>query len=184
MGDLTDTLLAWSQSTKAQRDRVIASLYEELRCHAARQLRGENGIDVQPTILINETYMRLINVSRMDFNGRAHFLALAGKIMRDVLIDQARSKRAQKRDYRVETILTNSIESKELPVLNILEWDSLLNALEQIDPIYVRIFESRIFSEMTFDEIAVSLELSTSTIKRKWRVAVAWLKNQLDESGG
>jgi len=91
MSDITEILQNWSSQPEAERGRVVAALYEDLRKNAANHLRRESGvIELQPTSLVNEAYLRLLKVNKMDMTGRAHFFGLAGRIMREILVDEAR----------------------------------------------------------------------------------------------
>lgn len=176
MNDITEILQNWSRQSESERGRVIAALYEELRRNAANHLRHESGvIELQPTSLVNEAYMRLLKVNKMDLAGRSHFFGLAGRIMREILVDEARRLTAKKRDQGLNTRFTGDIVGKDMPLIDILAVDELLNELETIDPLYVELFEARAFAGMTIEEAAQALDLSPSTVKRKWKVAMAWL---------
>lgn len=176
MSDVTQILQNWSNESSEERGRVIAALYDELRRNAANHLRGERGvIELQPTSLVNEAYMRLIKIDRIDIQGRSHFMGLAGRIMREVLVDEARHLRAKKRDHGLQTRLTGDFLGNETPLSDILHVDELLTELESIDPVFVQLFEARAFAGMTIEETAVALGMSSSTVKRKWKVVVAWL---------
>ncbi|MCR9279363.1 MAG: ECF-type sigma factor [Pseudomonadaceae bacterium] len=183
MSDVTQILQNWSNESEADRGRVIAAMYDELRRNAAAHLRNERHGDLQPTSLVNEAYMRLINITRIDLKGRNHFLGLAGRIMREILVDEARRLRAAKRDHGLQTRFTGEHVGNDMPITDILELDELLSALEEIDPIYVKLFEARAFAGMTIEEAAEVLEMSPSTVKRKWKVALAWIKEHTDASG-
>ncbi|MGI9327724.1 MAG: ECF-type sigma factor [Pseudomonadales bacterium] len=179
MSDVTQILRNWSKESEHGRGQVVAALYDELRRNAARHLNGESAsADLQPTVLVNEAYMRLVNINRIDLSGRTHFFGLAGKIMREILVDQARRMRAKKRDVALQTQFADDIVSDDLPVSDILELDEVLKGLEAIDPVYVQLFEARAFAGLTIEETAETLGMSTATVKRKWKVAVAWIKEQ------
>lgn len=177
MSDVTQILLNWSKGSKDQRGQVVAALYDELRRNAGRHISNESDrFDVQPTMLVNEAYLRLVNIDRIDLSGRAHFLGLAGKIMREILVDQARRMRAKKRDVELNTQFDDDIVSNDIPLSDVLELDEILKGLEAVDPVYVQLFEARAFAGMTIEETAETLGLSTSTVKRKWKIALAWIK--------
>ncbi len=183
MGDITHILLNWSSESKDRRGRVIAALYAELRRSAAAHLRGERDGDLQPTALVNEAYLRLVNIDRMNLDGRQHFLGLAGRVMREILVDEARRQTAKKRDRGLKTRFTGEHASDDVPVVDILQIDGLLNRLAEIEPVYVDLFEARAFAGMTIDETSALLNLSPSTVKRKWKAAVAWLNEQTGDAG-
>lgn len=181
MSDVTNILQNWSNESSEERGRVVAVLYDELRRNAANHLRGERGVvELQPTSLVNEAYMRLIKIDRIDLQGRSHFMGLAGRIMREVLVDEARHLRAKKRDHGLQTRFTGDILGNDTPLTDILYVNELLTDLEAIDPEFVRIFEARAFAGMTIEETATEMGMSSSTVKRKWKVVLAWLKEKAD----
>ena len=182
MSDITEILQNWSNESSDDRGRVIAAMYDELRRNAAAHLRNERHADLQPTSLVNEAYMRLINITRIDLKGRNHFLGLAGRIMREILVDEARRMRAAKRDHGLQTRFTGEHVGSDMPISDILELDEMLTALEEIDPIYVKLFEARAFAGMTIEEAADVLDMSPSTVKRKWKVALAWIREHADSA--
>lgn len=181
MSDVTNILQNWSNESSEERGRVVAALYDELRRNAANHLRGERGVvELQPTSLVNEAYMRLIKIDRIDLQGRSHSMGLAGRIMREVLVDEARHLRAKKRDHALQTRFTGEILGDNTPLNDILYVNELLTDLEEIDPQFVRLFEARAFAGMTIEETAIELGMSSSTVKRKWKVVLAWLKEKAD----
>ncbi len=177
MNDVTQILLNWSNESHDDRGQVVAALYDDLRRNAAQHINKDgNRPDLQPTLLVNEAYMRLVNINRIDLAGRTHFFGLAGKIMREILVDEARKLRAKKRDIALQTQFEDDVVNDDLPVSDILELDEILNGLEEVDPTYVQLFEARAFAGMTIEEAAEALGMSTATVKRKWKVTVAWIK--------
>ncbi|MEM1437336.1 MAG: ECF-type sigma factor [Pseudomonadota bacterium] len=184
MSDITEILQNWSDESSEDRGRVISALYDELRRNAAAHLRRERHAELQPTSLVNEAYLRLIQIDRIDLKGRTHFLGLAGRIMREILVDEARRMQAKKRDRGLQTRLTGEHAGADLPITDLLQLDELLNELEAIDPVYVKLFEARAFAGMTIEEAAEVLELSPSTVKRKWKVALAWIQDHVGTSSG
>ncbi len=179
MTDVTQILLNWSNESEAERGAVVAALYDDLRRSAAAQLSRESGgLDLQPTLLVNEAYMRLVNINRMDLDGRTHFMGLAGRVIREVLVDHARRMRAKKRDIGLQTQFDEEVINDDLPVSDILHLDEVLNRLEAVDPLYVQLFEARAFAGMTIPECAQSLGISPETVKRKWSVLMAWIHEQ------
>ncbi len=177
MTEVTRVLLNWSNESADERGKVVAALYQELRGRARGQInRDGNSLGLQPTVLVNEAYMRLVKINQINLNGRTHFLRLSGRVMREVLIDEARHLRAKKRDLALQTQLTGDFANHDSPVLDVLEIDEILKGLESIDPLYVQLFEMRVFAGMTIAETAAALDISTASVKRKWKVAVAWVK--------
>lgn len=179
MDDVTQILANWSRASPEAKGRVVAALYEELRRGAARHLRGEVQVDLQPTALVSEAYVRLVRVNRMDLAGRTHFFGLAGRLMREVLVDEARRMRAQKRDRGLETRLTGDHLGSGVAVGDLVEVDDLITRLRRIDPVYADLVDARVFAGLTLEEAAAALDLPLGTAKRKWRVATTWLKEQL-----
>jgi len=177
--DVTGILQNWANVSDEARGQVVAAMYDELRNNAQRHLSRENRMqELQPTLLVHEAYLRLVKASNVDLQGRTHFLGLAGRVMRQILVDEARRFSAGKRDRALQTRLTGEHGSDEPAVHDIIELNDLLDGLEEVDPQYVKIFEARAFAGMTFTECADALEISVSSVKRKWKIALAWLKEQ------
>ena len=178
-GDVTRILQNWSNASDAARGEVVSAMYDELRKNAQNHLRNEHRMEeLQPTLLVHEAYLRLVKASNVDISGRTHFLGLAGRIMRQILVDEARRFSAGKRDRALQTRLTGEHAGNTPELVDILELSELLDGLEEVDPMYVQIFESRAFAGMTFEECAEALDISVSSVKRKWKIALAWLKEQ------
>lgn len=177
--DVTEILKNWAEASEAARGEVVSAMYEELRNNAQNHLRKEHRMnELQPTLLVHEAYLRLMKASNVDISGRTHFLGLAGRIMRQILVDEARRFNAGKRDRALQTRLTGEHESDAPAVHDIIELSELLDGLEEVDPLYVQIFEARAFAGMTFEECATALDMSVSSVKRKWKIAAAWLEEQ------
>ena len=180
-GDATQLLDAWRGGDQAARDRLIALLYSELRAIAARQFGNERrGHTLQPTALVNEAYQRLAALDRIDWQSRAHFLSVAARLMREILIDHARRRNAAKSDggERV-TLFTN------LPVqdrtLDALDLDQALQDLERIAPDKAKVVELRFFGGLSIQETAEVMQLSPATVKRYWQTARIWLFDALSQ---
>lgn len=180
MSDVTEILINWSKASEQDRGDVVEALYVDLRQQARRHLAGESKVDLQPTSLVNEAYLRLVQVSRMDLGGRTHFFGLAGRIMREVLIDEARRAGAQKRDRSLETRLTGEAAGLGVELGAVVELEQLLGRLGDIDPLLVRLVEARVFAGLTMEETAAHLELPLGTAKRKWKLAMAWLREEAE----
>jgi RNA polymerase sigma factor (TIGR02999 family) len=146
---------------------------------AERQLRGMRGQTLQPTALVHEAWLKMVDTDR-DFQSRSHFLGVAAKAMRSVLVDHVRKKRTGKRggDAR-HTPLDETVAFLESGEVDLIDLDMALGDLEKLDPNLVRWVEMRFFSGMTHDEIAAVEGCSTSTIERGWRVARARLRKTL-----
>jgi len=178
---VTALLTDWSRGDSAALDQLLPLVYAELRRIAARQLRGERANHtLQPTALVHEVYMRLVDQREVDWQGRAHFLGVVARVMRRILVDHARRHGARKRGDGVQCVpiddLTDIAAAPDVPVLAL---DLALARLESIDPGLARIVELRAFGGLTIDEAAHVLRVSPSTAKREWRTAKAWLNQQL-----
>jgi RNA polymerase sigma factor (TIGR02999 family) len=182
-GDATSLLARWSQGERAALDEVVQLLYQQMHQIAARELRGERSLTIQPTVLVNEVYLRLLHLNRIDWNDRAHFLAMCARITRQTLVDEARRRSAGKRDNRLEVTLTGDFGAAATDVFDIIEVDELLSQLAGFDGDAARVIELRIFGGLSIEEAAAQLTMSGSTVSRKWRVGKAWIARQLGVAG-
>lgn len=179
--DVTALLDDWSRGNESALDQLLPLVYMELRRMAARQLRQERaGHTLQPTALVHEVYLRLVDQRRVDWQHRAHFFGVAAQIMRRILVDHARRRAAGKRGEGVRCLSLDDAQdvaaSNELPVL---AFDRALDRLQQVDPGLARIVELRAFGGLTIEDAAHVLKVSPSTVKRDWRTAKAWLNREL-----
>jgi RNA polymerase sigma factor (TIGR02999 family) len=161
--------------------RLLPLVYGELRRLAEKYLRGERaGHTLQPTALVHEAYIRLVEQTGATFNDRAHFFAVAARAMRHIIVDHARGKRAARRGggHRRQP-LERALALSEQPDAYLLALDESLQRLAQIDPQAARIVELRFFGGMTVDEIAEVLEISARTVKRDWGMAKGWLHREI-----
>ena len=180
--DVTLVLQDWANVSDEVRGQIVGIMYEELRRNAQNHLRSEHRMhELQPTLLVHEAYLRLVKANSVNISSRAHFLGIAGRIMRQVLVDEARRFSSGKRDRGLQTRFTGDHENGTPDTLDILILSELLDGLEAIDPLYVQIFEARAFGGLTFEECATTLEISVSSVKRKWKIALAWLMEQYEE---
>jgi RNA polymerase sigma factor (TIGR02999 family) len=181
----TILLQSWRDGDVGARDRLIALAWPELSAIARRQLAGERaGHTLQPTALVNEAYLRLSGLDRIDWQDRVHFVRLAARIMREVLVDHARRRAADKRDGGQKVSLT-VLEGSGEAVLNedvdAALLDDALTRLAQVDPVRAQVVELRYFGGLNIEEAAEAMELSPATVKRHWVVARAWLYDALAE---
>lgn len=158
-------------------DAMFPLIYEELRRLARRQLRREAvGHTLSTTALVHEAYLRLVDQTRVDWRGRAHFLGVAAKAMRRILIDHARRHRRQKRGGRLERVPLDRIELSVGERAQVLvDLDEALQRLAQVDARQARVVECRFFGGMTEEETAAALGISLRTTKRDWAKARSWL---------
>jgi RNA polymerase sigma factor (TIGR02999 family) len=182
---VTALLGEWSRGNEGALNQLLPLVYAELRRMAARQLRRErSNHTLQPTALVHEVYLRLVDQRQVDWQDRAHFLGVAARVMRRILVDHARRHGARKRGDGVQCVSLGVVEepaaSSDLPVLAL---DQVLSRLETADPDLARIVELRAFGGLTIDEAAHVLKVSPSTAKRDWRTARAWLHRELGSDG-
>lgn len=163
---------------------LSATTYAELRALAGRYLAGRSGHTLQPTALVNEAYLKLNRRDADAFQSREHFLAVAARTMRHILVDYARAKAADKRDGGVRTTLSHvAVEGPEAD-LDLVALDDALTALAELNARHARVVELRFFAGMTAEEIARVLEVSVATVERDWKKARAWLVVRLGENEG
>jgi RNA polymerase sigma factor (TIGR02999 family) len=178
--DVTGLLLAWSDGEESARDQLITAVYEELKRTASRHLRSErDDHSLAPTALVHETYVKLVDQHRVHWQNRAHFFAIAARVMRRVLVDHARTRAAAKRGKGV-TIPLDSDHDVAVPVnADVLALDVALDTLAAMDERQSRIVELRYFAGLTVEETAATLDISPITVKRDWAHARAWLFREL-----
>ncbi len=172
-------IAAWRTGDQGARDKLFERLYTELRKISAVLLRGEGDISLATGDLVNEATMRVINTELIEFNDKAHFLALSARTMRRVLIDHARKNKSNKRQHQKVTLITEIVGVQG--AVDIQHLEKALIRLKVINPERAKIVEMRYYGGMTIDEIAEVMDCSSSTIKRDWRVSRAWLLQALDE---
>jgi RNA polymerase sigma-70 factor, ECF subfamily len=165
-------------------DRLLPVVYGELRRLAAAYLRGERpGHTLQPTALVHEAYVRLINQKQIDWTNRAQFIGIAAVMMRRILVNHARDRIAGKRGGGAEHVpLTLAGEGIGAPEVNLLDLHDALTDLSESDPRKGRIVELKFFGGLTTEEIAETLDVSVATVERDWKFARAWLYRAV--SGG
>jgi RNA polymerase sigma factor (TIGR02999 family) len=163
---------------------LLPLVYDELRRIARRYLQGERvGHTLQSTALVNEAYMRMVAQDLPEWQNRAHFFAVAAQLMRQILVDHARSHRASKRGGNFHKVTLT--EAEQLPVatdVNILALDDALKNLAEMDPQQCRVVELKFFAGLSIEDTAEVLGISASTVKRAWVTARAWLYRELDRS--
>jgi RNA polymerase sigma factor (TIGR02999 family) len=182
-GELTMLLHRLAAGDESSRARLAELVYGELRALAGHQLRGMQGHTLQPTALVHEAWLKLAG-GDAQFANRQHFLGVAAKAMRSVLVDHIRRKRADKRGGGAEhTPLDETVAFLEAGEVDLLDLDDALADLETDDPVLARVVEMRFFSGMTNKEIAAVEGCSESTIERGWRLARARLRERLAGGG-
>jgi len=185
--EITTLLKAWSGGDAAALERLTPLVYSELRRLAHGYMQHERaGNTLQATALVNEAYMRLVDVAGIAWQDRAHFLAISANIMRRVLIEAARARAAAKRGGKMVRVdRPSAVDLDRLPAAGsnraaeLCALDDALNALSQIDPRRAQVVELRFFGGLTVEETAHLLKVSPQTIMRDWKLARAWLARQL-----
>ena len=182
--DVTRLLIDWSNGREAAREELMPLVYGELKRLAGSRLRGERADHtLQPTALVNEVYLRLVDQDRVRWRNRAHFFAIAARLMRRVLVDHARRQRAAKRGgVRHQVTLDEAVSPVAELTLDLVALDDALLALAELDSALARLVEVRFFGGLTIEETAEALSVSPATVKREWATARAWLHNRLEGS--
>lgn len=165
--------------------QLIRLVYDDFHARAERYMRGERrDHTLQPTALVNEAYMRLMQDQAVDFQSRAHFFATASIIMRRILVDHARTRAAGKRPEGKQKVELNDFLAAQNPRLDqMLILDEALTRLAAMDPRQARLVEMMYFGGLTEEEAAAVLGISTRTVKRDWASARAWLQSELNKPG-
>ena len=180
--DVTALLSAWRRGDTAARDQLVRLVYPELRAAADRQLRAERaGHTLQPPALVNEAYLRLSGIDRIDWQDRSHFVRMAARLMREILVDHARRRDAAKRDGGQRITLTGLEVADADDALDVVGLDAALARLERLDPDKGRVIELRYFGGLTVEETAEAMAISPATVAQHWQAARAWLHDALRE---
>jgi RNA polymerase sigma-70 factor (ECF subfamily) len=178
--EVSRLLSAWSAHDPAARDALMPIVYAELRRLAHAYMRRERaGHTLQTTALVNEAYLRLVDVERMEWRGRGHFFAMAATLMRRILVDHARDRARDKRGGRVEFTSLGDKATAPASNVDVLALDEALDRLAALDQHQSQIVELRFFGGLTIEETADALGISPATVKRDWTWAKAWLHQQL-----
>jgi RNA polymerase sigma factor (TIGR02999 family) len=185
--DITQLLLAWRSGAGASDEALLAAVYAELHRQAARAMRREAGDHtLQPTALVHEAYLRLVDQRRVEWRNRAHFFGIAAQMMRRILVDHARSRDAAKRGGGAVPVTLTDVDAAaggtSDDAVEVLALHDALERLAALDPDQARVVELRYFGGMSIEETAEAMSISPATVKREWAVARAWLKRELSAS--
>jgi len=184
---ITQLLIAWSDGRREALENLVPLVYEDLRSMAARYMQREPaGHALQPTALVHEAYMRLIDQRQVKWRNRAHFFGVAAGMMRRILVDQARLRRAEKRGGGWErvTLVGDEVAVDGPNQVDVLALRESLERLAAFDPQQERIVELRYFGGLTIEEAAEVVGISEVTVVREWTIAKAWLRADLSEQSG
>jgi RNA polymerase sigma-70 factor (ECF subfamily) len=177
--EVTLLLAEWANGNQQALDELTPLVYRELRQLAASYLRKERlGHTLQPTALVHEAYVRLVDQANPNWQSRSHFFGVAARLMRQILVDHARRKQAGKRAV-IKVPLDEAVGRQPERSRDLMALDSGLNALEKLDPRKCKAVELRYFGGLSMEEIAKALEVSTITVRRDLRMAEAWLHQEM-----
>jgi RNA polymerase sigma factor (TIGR02999 family) len=182
---ITILLHQFAAGDKSAIDRLVPLVYPELKRLARNYMRNENpGHTLQPTALVHQAYMRLVKQDQPDFRSRAHFLGVAAHIMRQILIDHARIRDAEKRGGRAAKLSLEGLDVASTRPALVLAIDEALTQLTRTDPVKGQLIEMRFFGGLTAEESAEVLNIQVTEVRRHLRVAQAWLLRELDPDFG
>jgi RNA polymerase sigma-70 factor, ECF subfamily len=179
--EITERLIAWGAGDRAALDQLLPVVYQELRRMAGNYLRQENpGHTLQPTALVHEAWLRLIDQARVDWRNRGQFFGVAAQMMRRILVDHAKSKHREKRGGDAARLsLDEALNLSRERAADLLALDDALDELTRVDERKGRVVELRYFGGFSVEETARILEVSPETVMRDWKVAKAWLYQQI-----
>jgi len=178
--DVTRLLNRWQDGEEEALERLMPEVYGELRRLAASFLRSERrDHTLQPTALVHEAFLRLVEQQEVDWQSRAHFYGIAARLMRRTLVDHARRKSAKKRGGPQPTLSLTRVVPGSEPDIDVVALDQALERLAGMDPRQVRLVELRYFGGLTIAETAEVMDISPATVKREWSSARAWLFREL-----
>lgn len=179
--DVTHALIELSGGDRSAMDRLLPLVYQELRLLAQRQMRRErDNHTLTPTALVHEAFLKLVQLERITWTGRAHFFAACAQSMRRILISYARMRGANKRGAGVEPVpIDNVVVAVQERPTDVVQLDEALSRLERLSERQARVVECRFFAGMSVDETAEALHISPATVKREWTAARAFLNREL-----
>ena len=177
---MTELLARWSEGDAAAREALIAVVYPELRRVAGKCLAGQQHRTLQSTALVHEAYLRLAGQSSLRAESRAHFFAIAARLMREILVDHARSRGAAKRGASCLTLsFDEAVALPRKPQIDLVALDDALNQLSVMDARQSQIVDLRFFGGLSIEDTSSVLGISAATVKREWATARLWLQREL-----
>jgi RNA polymerase sigma-70 factor, ECF subfamily len=182
--ETTQLLRAWAEGDRGALEQLTPRVYRTLRRIAGHQLQNERpGQTLQATALVHEAYLKLIDISNVDWQHRAHFFAVSAQIMRHILVDRARARVAARRGGNAERVNLDELpDLGEARASELIALDDALQALVEIDSRKARVVELRFFGGLSIEETAAVLAISPETVMRDWKFARSWLQSELSGS--
>jgi|SRR5687768_41873 len=180
---ITELLVDWGKGDQAALEKLMPLVYDELRRLASNYLRRERATHtLQPTALVNEAYLKLVDQRNAKWQNRAHFFGISAQLMRRILVDHARQHQAQKRggSNQQRLSITSAERVAKQPEVDLLALNEALDELTRMDPQQAQIVELKFFGGLSIDETAEVLGISHATVERDWKMARAWLRRQLE----
>jgi len=179
----TDLLVAWSEGDESAFDKLVPLVYQELHALARHYMTGERSDHtLQATALVNEAYVRLIDVNRIRWQNRSHFLAIAAQTMRRILVEFARQRHRQKRGGDAVRVPIDDVDMPQEQTADLVALNDALSTLASFDPRMGQVVELRFFGGLTVQETAEVLKVSPETVMRDWKTAKVWLLRELSRS--
>ncbi|MFN0171762.1 MAG: sigma-70 family RNA polymerase sigma factor [Bryobacteraceae bacterium] len=187
--EITTLLKAWGSGERSALDRLVPLVYRELRRMARQYMRRSDSGTMQATALVHETYLRLVDLTSVEWQDRAHFYAVSARVMRGILVDAARARQAQKRGGLLQRANPGAgFDVDQVPDLGsqraaeILAINDALDHLAQVNPRQMHVVEMRFFGGLSVEETAEVLKISLQSVKRDWSLAKAWLRREMRRS--
>lgn len=180
---ITQLLIDWGKGDQAALEKLMPLVYSELRRLASNYLRRERGEHtLQPTALVNEAYLKLVDQKNAKWQNRAHFFGISAQLMRRILVDHARQHQAAKRGGSAQQriSITSAEKAVQPPDVDLLALNEALDELSKMDPQQARIVELKFFGGLSIEEISEVLSIGHATVERDWKMARAWLRRQLE----
>jgi RNA polymerase sigma-70 factor (ECF subfamily) len=182
--EITRLLLAWGEGDRAALEELMPLVYDELKRLARRKMADERAAHtLQATALVGEAYVRLVEINRVRWQNRAHFLSMAARLMRRILVDAARARKYQKRGGGAQQVSLDEALLLDDPGRDLIALDDALGALAAVDERKSKVVEMRFFGGLTVEETAEALGVSNDTVMRDWKLAKAWLAKEIMRTG-
>jgi RNA polymerase sigma factor (TIGR02999 family) len=183
MSQVTELLRDWSAGRQEARDELLRLVYEPLRAIAERHLHHEReGHTLQPTALVHELYLRLVDQRQVEWNDRNHFFAVSAQVMRRILVDHARRRKSEKRGGGVVPLTIGAaLDVASTETFDVIALDDALEGLSKVFPQQAKLVELRFYGGLTIDQTAAVLGISPATVSREWTLARAWLRRALTQ---